>query len=104
MDAANCTKMTVNEFSTTADSISLDWIVAENGDDIQFGSDYQIMTVINEQHPTQLGVLTANQISRRLDCDVRHFVSNNGLSAPGVKYTFELKLVRFYFIQEIYQL
>ena len=93
MDVVNCTKLTVNKFSTTTDSISLDWIVAENGDDIQFGSDYQIMTVINEEHPTQLGMLTVTQIDIRLDSDVRHFVSNSGISIPGVRYTFELKLV-----------
>ena len=66
--------------------------MAERGDGIEFGTDYQIMTVTNEEHPTQMGVVTANQISRILDSDVRHFESENGLLLPGFRYTFELKL------------
>ena len=68
--------------------------MAERGEGIEFGTDYQIMTVTNEEHPTQLGVVTANQIKRILDSDVRHFVCDNGLLLPGIRYTFELRSER----------
>ena len=93
LDVVTCSKLTVDHDSTTNDSISLSWTVAERGEGIEFGTDYQIMTVTNEEHPSQLGVVTANQISRILDSDFRQFVSDNGLSVPGVRYTFEIKLV-----------
>ena len=71
--------------------ISLSWTVADRGDRIQFGSEHQIMTVVNEEHPTQLGVVAANQIAHLLDSDVREFVCDNELNVPGVLYKFELK-------------
>ena len=91
--AINCAKLAVDQDSTTDDSISLSWTVAERGEGVEFGTDYQILTVTNEEHPTQLGVVTANQIHQFLDSEVRHFVSKDGLSVPGVRYKFELKLV-----------
>ena len=93
MDAITCNQLTVDQDSTTNDSISLSWTVAERGEGIEFGIDYQTLTVTNEEHPTQLGVVTANQISRILDSDIRHFVFDSSLTVPGVSYTFELKLV-----------
>ena len=90
-DAFNCTKITVNKNSTTHYSVSLNWSVADRGDRVQFGIAYQKLTIVNEEHPTQLGVVTANQIDLFLANDIRQFVSNNSLTLPGVLYKFELK-------------
>ncbi|XP_075265258.1 uncharacterized protein LOC142357530, partial [Convolutriloba macropyga] len=90
LNSINCAKLMVSGPLEILNPISLSWTVADRGDRIQFGSEHQIMTVVNEEHPTQLGVVAANQIAHLLDSDVREFVCDNELNVPGVLYKFEL--------------
>ena len=88
--AGDCVQFWVDSSKTVTESISVVWTLADQNGTSFLGE--QQVTVSNEEHPTQTGVIEASSVTYSLNPADKNFTASLNM-APGVKYVIELRYV-----------